>query len=159
MCNLGVHVLSYFHILQSEVYFLDVFRGSRFPENVLNGAEMQLFRLPAFNTSNKTIPPLLRFPTTFAEAGSRLVYTAVHRACNVSVLYLPASISATFQQLHTNFCPIHQLNYEKVPGPNNGFGDITLVLNRSNVSNMTVSSAMARDCIAQEQSVDYNSIS
>ena len=32
-----------------------------------------------------------------------------------------------------------QVNYEKISGPNNGFGDIMLILNRSHVKNMTVS--------------------
>lgn len=92
-----------------QVYFLNISRGARFPETILNGAEMQLFRLPAFNGSAK-VPTLDRFPRTFEDAGSRLIYTAI--------------------------------NYEKVSGPNNGFGDITLILNRSHVNDMTVISPM-----------------
>ena len=71
-------------MLHGQVYFLNISRGLRFPETTLNGAEMQLFRLPAFNGSKK-VPGKDRFPTTFEEAGSRLIYTAVY----VMLLFVP----------------------------------------------------------------------
>ena len=65
-------------VFARQVYFLNLSRGIRLPETILNGAEIKLFRLPAFNGSKK-VSGLDRFPTTFEEAGSRLIYTAVCR--------------------------------------------------------------------------------
>ena len=68
----------YFYSLW-QAYYLNISRGSRFPQTTLNGAEVSEFKLPAFSGPNTTTP-LARYPSTFEEAGSRLVYTGLNYA-------------------------------------------------------------------------------
>ena len=68
----------YFYSLW-QAYYLKLSRGSRFPQTTLNSAEVSEFKLPAFSSPNTTTP-LARYPSTFEEAGSRLIYTGLNYA-------------------------------------------------------------------------------
>ena len=68
----------YFYSLW-QAYYLKLSRGSRFPQTTLNSAEVSEFKLSAFSSPNTTTP-LARYPSTFEEAGSRLIYTGLNYA-------------------------------------------------------------------------------